>query len=739
MKKIYLLTMMLLFAFFTNAQVTVQGVFRNDISENSFEKQQSVSANFTFDDIIYWVGTGSNKAAFVVQWNDSKTPAAFVWGFKWDGTATGLDMLKAIAKADKRFYALLGPGVLGGIGFDQDGEGPIGCYLSGQPKYPVDGIITAGNYNQIEGFTAMDSNDRWQKGWTSGYWSYWIKNPADADFKYSSVGIAGRTLQNNSWDLWNFYPGMQTTAITSTFTAVPAPPADYTNGFFIVNEEWFGHTNGSVNFINNNGDVNYRIYSEANNNEAFGATTQYGTIYGDKFYFISKQEKDGGDSQYTPGGRLVIANAKTMQKIAGFNNIGGADGRSFVGVDEHKGYIATSNGIYLFDIDNLQVGSLIAGTNGGQIGNMIRTSQYVFAVKENTGVLVINPKTNTLIHTVSGSFHSIAQAKDGSIWTVQNQKLINIHPTTFATTEYAIPTTKYIGTWGAWNAGSFTYSNQQNALFWINSINEWTSGTQIVKFDVTTKTFNENFATIPGQDESPKQMPYGAALRIDPVANQLILNTISGYNYNKNRFYRLDSNGTVISSTQLQDYYWFPAVTVFPDNDAPVVSVAFPSEININSVTTIDLKSIVSDTDNLSAAIVKTVKSNSNTAAVSAEVNLNDELILTPIDSGIASVVVSFNSNGKVVEKTITVISGTLASTEVKQIALSIYPNPATDILNIKTQDRIVNIGIYDMSGKLINAKENNGQVNVTMLPKGTYLLQVVTDKAVYQQKFIKK
>jgi len=130
---------------------------------------------------------------------------------------------------------------------------------------------------------------------------------------------------------------------TALFLSASAANAQstYTDGFFMVNEDWFGHTNGSVNLIKNDGTVNYRVYSTVNNNQAFGATTQYGTIYGDKFYFISKQAADGGDTQYTPGGRLVIANAQTMQKIAGFNTIGSADGRSFVGVNEHKGYIGT--------------------------------------------------------------------------------------------------------------------------------------------------------------------------------------------------------------------------------------------------------------------------------------------------------------------------------------------------------------------------------------------------------------
>ena len=66
MKKFYLLTWLLFFAFFTNAQVTVQSVPRNDIKGNSIKKQ-SKKADFNFDDIVYWVGTGTNEAAFVVQ------------------------------------------------------------------------------------------------------------------------------------------------------------------------------------------------------------------------------------------------------------------------------------------------------------------------------------------------------------------------------------------------------------------------------------------------------------------------------------------------------------------------------------------------------------------------------------------------------------------------------------------------------------------------------------------------
>jgi len=114
--------------------------------------------------------------------------------------------------------------------------------------------------------------------------------------------------------------------------------------------------------------------------------------------------------------------------------------------------------------------------------------------------------------------------------------------------------------------------------------------------------------------------------------------------------------------------------------------------------------------------------------------------VLTPQDAGTANIVVSFNSNGKMVDKTLTVVSSSLAVNDnVKKINLSIYPNPTTDVLNIKTQDKIVEVSVYDVTGKAINTKLIDGKINVNQLPKGNYILRITTDKAIYQEKFIKK
>nr|WP_228457670.1 DUF5074 domain-containing protein [Chryseobacterium indologenes] len=284
MKKFYLFTVLFLFAFFTNAQITVQGVPRNDLSGNTQLNTTNTTSTLSFSDIQYWVGTGSNQAAFVVQWNDSKIPDALVWGFRWDGNATGEDMLKAIAKADRRFFTLLYQGTqfgtaVGGLGFDLDGQNSNALIKSGNttyPLYPLNGIVNTTAYD-FDDYTAQDTNDHWGSGWYNGFWSYYVKNPADADFGFSGVGATSRILQNGSWDVWNYSPMSGSFPISSTLTPVSpyVTSTDFTNGFFMVNEEWYGHTNGSVNFISNNGPVNYRVYSEVNNNHAFGATTQY--------------------------------------------------------------------------------------------------------------------------------------------------------------------------------------------------------------------------------------------------------------------------------------------------------------------------------------------------------------------------------------------------------------------------------------------------------------------------------
>ena len=83
--------------------------------------------------------------------------------------------------------------------------------------------------------------------------------------------------------------------------------------------------------------------------------------------------------------------------------------------------------------------------------------------------------------------------------------------------------------------------------------------------------------------------------------------------------------------------------------------------------------------------------------------------------------------------------TSTLGRDEFTKVQLSIYPNPVADYLNISTEDEIVDTVVYDVTGRTINARLNNNQIDVSNFAKGFYIVNIVTDKANYTHKFIKK
>lgn len=506
--------------------------------------------------------------------------------------------------------------------------------------------------------------------------------------------------------------------LLSIFTIVAiqtsfAQTKEYTNGVFILNEDWFGHANGSINFMNPDYSIDYNIYKTANTNEELGVTPPFATIYGDNFFIVSKQ-----------GNRLVVADSKTLQKKASFETIGG-DGRSFVGVDAKTGYLGTSSGLYLFDIENLKLGSLIEGADKfGALANIIRTSTYVFAVTQKGGILVIDPNTHKIKQTIAGSFISVIQSKDGNVWGALANKLVKINPVTLETTEISIPTKTIPNTWGAWNAGSFSASTQENSIYFFPGAG-WSVSPTIVKYDVDKNEFNENFATIPGQDTNPKQMPYGAGLRVDPRTDELIIITTTSQ-YNKHWIHKFDNKGNLTKTIPLTDYYWFQSLPVFPDNAAPIIN-DLETTYQINTATTIDLKDKVSDVDNLSAAIVKDLEIIENNEVAEISINDKEELVINPLKNGTAKIKLSFNSNGKVVSQNITISSAVLGTNDLAKSAVNVYPNPVNNVLFIETNEAS-KAEIFAITGTKMTEKtlqKGKNQLDVSSLPKGVYIIKV--------------
>lgn len=70
---------------------------------------------------------------------------------------------------------------------------------------------------------------------------------------------------------------------------------------------------------------------------------------------------------------------------------------------------------------------------------------------------------------------------------------------------------------------------------------------------------------------------------------------------------------------------------------------------------------------------------------------------------------------------------------------VTIYPNPATNFVSVKSESKINNIKIFDISGKSINVKLDGDKIDVRNLPAGAYLINIETKDGISTEKFIKK
>ena len=116
-------------------------------------------------DIEYWAGQGSNEAIMIVDFL-ATGGESYCFGYRWDGDATGYDMVQDIAAAGALYY-------------EATDWGSMGVFID---NFSYDSDI--GNPNN--------------------YWAYWVGTAADGDVDWlsPSVGMTSRPLSDGSFDGW---------------------------------------------------------------------------------------------------------------------------------------------------------------------------------------------------------------------------------------------------------------------------------------------------------------------------------------------------------------------------------------------------------------------------------------------------------------------------------------------------------------------------------------------------------
>lgn len=639
------------------------------------------STGIDFSKIERWAGEGDCKAALAIKWadgqNDGKT---LVWGYRWKSSEqkTGEDLVRAVAKADPAFYVLALSGTsfgttFGGFGYDIDGNRYVTVTTPKKEVYPRNGIVYVSSYGVFDNCGATEiTRDAWNSGWYSGFWSYNVADKAEDALGFSSTGASGRVLTDGCVDAWVFskFSGASN-EYDGNLEYLPAT-VDYTQGVFMVNEDWFGHRNSTTNYLTRDGKFVY------NNTTEIGATACFGAAWGNRYYIIAKQAKDNGSK--VEGGRITICDANTMRIIKQIKDINGnEDGRSFCGVDEHKAYVSTSRGIYTLNLDELTIGAAVKNADGGDAnlglcGNMVRLGDYVYATEYGKSLRIIDCNTDRIVATISSAkVYSITMSKDGQLWVSTDKGISRVNTESRQLETISLPEGINVpaNSYGAWCPDGLCASMQNNVIYWTSVT--WNI-LKVFKYDINN---NEFAKVVDLTNDADKWKMYSASnLRVDPVTDNLYVSLFKDWGSQDYAVRIYDNNGNQLNEYELtQKNYWFPGMFVFPDVEDPIAGNMDAVTVEENKEVKVDLATVCSDADNFQAAIIKTVKDVSKENIATATVK-DGKLVVKGLKEGSTVVTLNFCSNGISTTTTVrffvtkaTGITGTQTSADVREVA----------------------------------------------------------------------
>lgn len=470
------------------------------------------------------------------------------------------------------------------------------------------------------------------------------------------------------------------------------PAIDYNTGTLMLNEEWYGHTNGGLNWYSPDYEITYQAYERENPGMSFGCTSQYGIIYDGKLIVSSKQAADGGDP-LPGGGRLVVADAATLKRVGSIDNImfgdenSSKDGRALVGAGPGRVYMGTNSGIYIIDINECKIigkageTALDGEDNGkpntdpnsslynGQMGDMTLGGHYVFALRQDQGLYVIDINTDKIVKFIDDKqVQGVTQCADGRVWyaTIANKQsnfvALDIN-TLDEVARVAVPADYGTVTcgWGAWRTTQFTGSHTVNALFFSPGSSVSNGGGGVVyRYDIDDDKFTRlaQVSGLPAHTPGMEQGAYGT-IRYDDRTGEIIAGTTefkaSGhYRYNWTHFIDAVSGG-IVRTVELSPYYWFQSHAIFPDAFAPEME-----DIDDVTIDMADEPAVVelnaTDRDNNDANIHYSLISPAVAPAVAegeqpaVEVKLEgNKLTLTPLSKGDQTIALAVESNGRTV------------------------------------------------------------------------------------------
>lgn len=212
------------------------------------------------DDLQFWAGTGTNRAALVIHWsapevrNHTSVPGpiaekSLAWGYRWNGSANAEDLFNAILAADQQLFAAVSDVTPYGktvfaLGYDLNNNHRFGlrngtnllvaAALTNAPSAFTNGLAGLG-HEAADVLQALEGADLYWGGWSGANWELWHESgqqggfdhapdrgpnpywtPDDPDlpfsghqgeWEYAQVGLSGLTLRDGAWIGWSVAAG----------------------------------------------------------------------------------------------------------------------------------------------------------------------------------------------------------------------------------------------------------------------------------------------------------------------------------------------------------------------------------------------------------------------------------------------------------------------------------------------------------------------------------------------------
>ena len=504
--------------------------------------------------------------------------------------------------------------------------------------------------------------------------------------------------------------------------AAAAQELTFTSGIIFVNEDRYGANQGSINFYDHDYDeMYYNVFALVNPGLKLGVTSQHAQLFGERLYVVSKQANSNESTGSTIGSRLAVLDASTLRQQSSMLRFSASrdsvyDGRAYCAVNNVKGYVSTSAGIFVIDVPSMTATGPIDGTQSSargdynslyydQCGDMVRLGQYVFAVQQGKGLHVIDPAIDAVVATLPfPDIVTLFVTAAGNLYVANNSREVydfgtgpynadftQVDPVTFdiLAVHHLDGDKGMVSTWGAWHACMACVDPVAEKLYFSHE--EYQNF--ISCYDFETSQLTDTLILLPDAAEinwdgsRNRQGLYASALSFDPHTGALVVQTTEAapmyayeiFNHNWVLFYDAKT-ATLRKQIRLQDAYWFPAIAVYPDCCEPTVAID-DMTIAAGTHAVVNLLEAVSDKDNPSALAVTTaVSGNPDVACVSVS-GLN--LIVNALASGRTTITVTADSNGRLATTTFAVTVTAVSTPGDVNMDGEVSINDVTDLISV--------------------------------------------------------